>query len=91
MIPSEPRSSADFDFAPGTLNTLTLSEAKSRLSNAAITAIGAAKYELEDRSGVKLDLKDFEVEFIAWDEHAKFKMFAVYKNDQLDFPDKPLE
>jgi hypothetical protein len=82
---------ARFRYAPDTLNRLTLQEAKDRLSKAAIGAIGSAKYELEQQPGVTLELKDFEVEFVTWDQHAQFKIFAVYTNDQVELVDRALK
>jgi hypothetical protein len=82
---------ARFRYGPDTLNRLTVQEAKNRLSTAANGAIGATMAELEQESGVKLDPKDFEVEFVTWDEHAHFKTFAVYRNDQVEFVDHPLK
>jgi hypothetical protein len=82
---------ARFFYSPSTLNRLTVQEAKERLSNAAIGAIEAAKFEVEQQSGVKLDEKDFEVEFATWGEHAQFKMFAVYRDNQVELVSTPLK
>jgi hypothetical protein len=89
--PAKNKIVARFRWAPDTLNRLTVQEAKKRLSSAAIGAIGSAKYELEQQPGVKLELNDFEVDFVTWDEHAQFKTFAVYRNDQIEFVDHPLK
>jgi hypothetical protein len=80
-----------FRYGPDTLNRLTVQEAQQRLRLAAITAIGDAKYELEQQPGAKLELNDFEVEFVTWDEHARFKTFAVYSNDQLQLTNRALK
>jgi hypothetical protein len=89
--PTKNKIMARFRWASDTLNRLTVQEAKLRLSKAAISAIGDAKYELEQHPGVKLELTDFEVEFVTWDEHAQFKTFAVYRNSQVEFVDHSLK
>jgi len=82
--PARTRIVARFNYAPDTLNRLTLQEAKRRLSHAATSAIAAAHVELEQQPGASLETDDFEVEFVTFDEHAHSKLFAVYANEQLD-------
>jgi hypothetical protein len=89
--PAKDKIVARFRYAPETFNRLTVQEAKQRLRQAAISAGTAAQVELERQPGVSLEEKDFEVEFVTWDEHARFKIFAVYKNGQLDFVDQALK
>jgi hypothetical protein len=80
-----------FRYGPDTLNRLTVQEAQQRLRQAAITAIAAAMNDMEQQPGAKLELNDFEVEFVTWDEHARFKTFAVYSNDHLELTNRQLK
>lgn len=89
--PTKNKIIARFRWSPDTLNKLTVQEAKQRLRTAAVWAIADVKNKLEEQPGIKLELTDFEVEFVTWDEHAKFKTFAVYKSDEVEFIDHALK
>jgi hypothetical protein len=79
-------------FSPDTINTLTVQEARKRLSATAITSIADVLYKLKQQPHpVKADDHDFEIEFVTFDEHAKFKEFATFKIGQLELIDRALK
>lgn len=88
--PTKNKVMARLVYSSDAIDHITVVDAKQKLSKAAQSAAATASAEVKIEDGINLDDRDFEVEFVA-PGYPDFKIFAVYRDGQMEMIDRPLK